>query len=78
MELNQGREKLETELRRVEEYHAIAEKEGKPGESEIIKKDTEKVKKWLEGELERVKETIRVRREVAIVRGSIEVIIPSR
>lgn len=40
---------------------------------DLTKKDDEKMEKWLRNELDRVNEVIRVRREVAIVRGSIEV-----
>jgi len=40
--------------------------------SEAAEKAKAKTKKWLEDELASVRETIRVRREIAVVRGAIE------
>jgi hypothetical protein len=41
-------------------------------EFEMKKKSREKTKEWLEGELQTINEAIRVRREVAVIRGAVE------
>ncbi|KAH7348616.1 hypothetical protein BKA65DRAFT_477015 [Rhexocercosporidium sp. MPI-PUGE-AT-0058] len=83
IELNQGRQKLEKELnalvkgpeqKKVKDGKVI---EGKEKEKEVALSETEKKAKetmriWLESELRTVKEAIRVRREVAVVRGSVD------
>ncbi|KAK0121930.1 hypothetical protein ONS95_010205 [Cadophora gregata] len=83
IELNQGRSQLEKELEKlvkVAEQPLRKDKDGKIVEdkqnekvltdAEIKSKET--MKKWLEKELRTVREAIRVRREVAVVRGSVE------
>ncbi len=83
IELNQGRSKLEKELKRLAEDEVevvtTEEKDGKKnsetkkkefGESET--KARIKKKEWLNEELKSVKEAIRVRKEVAVVRGAVE------
>ena len=50
----------------------VEKKDEDGGKSEPAKKSKEKMKKWLEDELETLKETIRVKKEIAIVRGAVE------
>ncbi|CZT48655.1 uncharacterized protein RSE6_09385 [Rhynchosporium secalis] len=85
IELNQGRQKLSRELQKilkppVPEKKKVKDKDGKMVEEKVKvvpltdaeKKAQETTKKWLEAELRIVEEAIRVRREVAVVRGSVE------
>lgn len=86
IELEQGRQNLEKELKKLEEdkpeTKRITEMEAKKQEEEAKKKKTQenkekdkakaKTRKWLEGELATIKEAIRVRREVAVIRGAVE------
>ncbi|PVH82479.1 hypothetical protein DL98DRAFT_414800 [Cadophora sp. DSE1049] len=83
IELNQGRQKLEKELTKLQIESEPILKKGKDGKM-VEEKPKEKVmspsesktkgtmKSWLENELRTVKEAIRVRKEVAVVRGSVE------
>ncbi|KAK2624781.1 hypothetical protein QTJ16_005974 [Diplocarpon rosae] len=76
IELNQGRQRLEEELRKIngeggqETEEEKAEEKNKLSETEQRLK--QKSREWLESELQIVSEAIRVRREVAIVRGAVE------
>lgn len=98
IELMQGRQKLEEELKKMdkaeketakkeEERKKKVEEEKKNGgklspekekelgekpRSESAEKARVKMKRWLEDELSVVRETIRVRKEVAVVRGAVE------
>jgi hypothetical protein len=81
----QGRQKLEEELKKLDdekEKTRITEKEKNQQEEEEKKdeqghKEQEKTKaktrKWLVSELASIKEAIRVRREVAVVRGAVRI-----
>lgn len=88
IELMQGRERLETELGVLETHEGLAnakeeeqrkeQEEARKNGQEVLIADNERKKiqagtrKWLEGELAIIREAIRVRREVAIVRGAVE------
>jgi hypothetical protein len=99
IELMQGRQKLEGELKKMEKEDrekakkeaerkkAIEEEKKKHGgklspekekelapktRNESAEKAREKMKRWLEEELSVVREAIRVRKEIAFVRGSVE------
>jgi len=83
IELNQGRQKLEKELTKLQiESEPVMKKdqdgkmvEEKPKEKMMSQSESKTkvtMKSWLENELRSVKEAIRVRKEVAVVRGSVE------
>jgi hypothetical protein len=60
IELMQGREHLEEELENLD------------SEAAGLRAEEEWTRKWLERELGAIKEAIRVRKEVAMVRGAVE------
>ena len=67
---DEQKKKEEEAKKKKEEYKKV---EFKPKErNEAAEKAKEKMKVWIEEELASVKEAIRVRREVAVVRGSVE------
>jgi hypothetical protein len=82
----QGREHLEEELENLDskaaglraEEKQKQQEEAKTNEQQIIEskkldeKEKERTKKWLERELATIREAIRVRKEVAVVRGAVE------
>ncbi len=86
IELMQGREHLEEELENLDskaaglraEEKQKQQEEAKTNEQQIIEskkldeKEKERTKKWLERELATIREAIRVRKEVAVVRGAVE------
>jgi hypothetical protein len=92
IELNQGRQTLEKELKDLaaadekeveskedaERHKKVESEDGEnvhekeKGKDEIKKKAKAKTKKWLEEELASIREAIRLRREIAVVRGAIE------
>ncbi|CAL3970949.1 unnamed protein product [Diplocarpon coronariae] len=76
IELNQGRQKLEEELRKVKGEDGDGKEPEKVEEQKKLTETEEKTKQksreWLESELKSVSEAIRVRREVAVVRGAVE------
>jgi hypothetical protein len=82
IELEQGRQNLEHELRKLDEeehkHKNHQEEDGKGSGQEPLNdgKEVEKAKartrKLLESELTSVREAIRIMREVAVVRGAVE------
>jgi hypothetical protein len=86
IELQQGRTTLEKELKKLKEAEESAEAHRKKKEqgigkevvdvlmepSEVEKKANAKMKKRLHGELASIREAIRVRKEIAVVRGAVE------
>jgi hypothetical protein len=81
----QGREHLEEELENLDSEAAVLraeekkkQQEAKMNEQQILEsrkideKEKEWTRKWLERELATIKEAIRVRKEVAMVRGAVE------
>jgi hypothetical protein len=86
IELMQGREHLEEELENLDseaaglraEEKKKQQEEAKMNEQQILESRTiderekEWTRKWLERELGAIKEAIRVRKEVAMVRGAVE------
>jgi hypothetical protein len=86
IELMQGRENLEKELNNLDKEDATHVDEEKKKQQEEAKKNGQELledsksdekeksrtRKWLERELSIIKEAIRVRREVAVIRGAVE------
>jgi hypothetical protein len=73
----ENKKKQEEDVKRLEENiqkgnNVVERKDEDRGKSETAKKAKEKMKKWLEDELETLKEAIRVKKEIAIVRGAVE------
>ncbi len=65
IELEQGRQNLEHDLRKLDDQEPL-------NDGKEVEKAKARTRKLLESELTSVRETIRIMREVAVVRGAVE------